>query len=48
MSGVLLSRVLGEGDVSSGLWVFEFSHEEVKRVVVSGFIAFFLFIVRAA
>jgi len=30
----ILSQVLGEGDFSYGVGVFDFSHEEVKRVVV--------------
>ena len=35
VSGVFLSQVLGEGDFSYGLGVFDFSHEEVKRAVVA-------------
>ena len=34
VSGVFLSQVLGEGDFSYGLRVFDFSHEEVKRAIV--------------
>ena len=34
VSKVFLSQVLGEGDFSYGLGVFDFSHEEVERAVV--------------
>jgi len=40
--------VLGGGNFSYGLGVFDFSHEEVKRAGVIGFIGFFLFIASAA
>jgi len=32
--GDYLSQVLGEGDFSYGLGVFDFSHEEVKPAIV--------------
>jgi len=32
--GYYLAQVLGEGDFSYGLGLFDFSHEEVKRAVV--------------
>ena len=40
--------MLGGGDFSYGLRVFDFSHDEVKWAVVIGLIGFFLFIARAA
>ena len=43
----ILSYVLGGGDFSYGLGVFDLSHDDVKWAVVC-FICFFLFIARAA